>query len=114
MSEDPLNWHYIRYAEVLLWQAEAAAHNGSDWQTPLNQVRARVGLAPTTETDGLKAVYHERRVELACEAHRYWDIVRTGRGEEILGKFGYTENQRYFLIPQIEINLNPNLEQNPY
>ena len=115
MSEDPLNWHYIRFAEVLLWQAEAAAHNGSDWQTPLNKVRARVKLAPTTETDGLKAVYHERRVELALEAHRYWDVVRTGRGEDILGQFGYTENKKHFLIPQIEMNLNPNLEpQNPY
>ena len=114
MSEDPLNWHYIRFAEVLLWQAEAAAHNHSDWQTPLNKVRARVGLNPTTETDGLKAVYHERRVELALEAHRYWDIVRTGRGVEILGNAGYSENKKHFLIPQIEMNLNPNLEQNPY
>jgi hypothetical protein len=111
MSEDPLNWHYIRFAEVLLWQAEAAAHNGSDWQTPLNRVRARVGLASTTETDGLKAVYHERRVELALEAHRYWDLVRTGRGNLMNG---YTDSKRYFLIPQVEINLNPNLVQNPY
>ncbi|MCF6241458.1 MAG: RagB/SusD family nutrient uptake outer membrane protein [Bacteroidales bacterium] len=111
MSEDPLNWHYIRFAEVLLWQAEARAHNGGDWQTPLNLVRARVGLPATTETDGVKAVYHERREELALEAHRYWDLVRTGRGNLMNG---YTDNKRFFLIPQVEINLNPNLEQNPY
>ena len=111
MSEDPLNWRYIRFAEVLLWQAEAAAHNGSDWQTPLNRVRNRAGLANTTETDGLTAVYHERRVELAMEGHRYWDLVRTGRGNLMNG---YTDNKRYFLIPQIEMNLNPNLVQNPY
>ncbi len=111
MSEDPLNWHYIRFAEVLLWQAEARAHTGGDWQTPVNRVRARVGLPAITESDGLKAVYHERRVELALEAHRYWDLVRTGRGDLMKG---YTENKRYFLIPQVEINLNPNLTQNPY
>jgi hypothetical protein len=111
MSEDPLNWRYIRFAEVLLWQAEAAAHNGGDWQTPLNRVRNRAGLANTTETDGLTAVYHERRVELAMEGHRYWDLVRTDRGNLM---DGYTKDKRYFLIPQIEMNLNPNLVQNPY
>jgi hypothetical protein len=87
-----LNIRVIRYAEVLLWQAEAAVHNGSDWQT-------------------LEAVYHERRVELGMECHRYWDLVRTGRGNLI---DGYTDNKRYLLVPQIEMNLNPNLEQNPY
>lgn len=106
-----MNLRVIRFAEVLLWQAEAAAHNGSDWQTPLNRVRARVGLEPTTISDPLKAVYHERRVELAMECHRYWDLVRTGRGNLMKG---YTDNKRYLLIPQVEINLNPNLVQNPY
>ena len=111
MSEDPLNWKLIRFADVLLWQAEAAAHNGTDWQTPLNRVRSRAGLGNTTETDALKSVYHERRVELAMEGHRYWDLVRTGRGDLMNG---YSENKRCFLIPQIEVNLNPNLVQNPY
>ncbi len=111
MSEDPLNWRFIRFADVLLWQAEAAAHNGTDWQTPLNRVRNRAGLSNTTASNALDAVYHERRVELAMEGHRYWDLVRTGRGNLMNG---YTQNKRYFLIPQIEINLNSNLEQNPY
>ena len=106
-----LNLRVIRFADVLLWQAEAAAHNSSDWQTPLNRVRARVGLGASPISDPLEAVYHERRVELAMESHRYWDLVRTGRGNLING---YTDNKRYLLIPQIEINLNPNLEQNPY
>ncbi len=106
-----LNLRVIRFADVLLWQAEAAAQNGGDWQTPLNRVRARVGLGPTPASDPLQAVYHERRVELAMEGHRYWDLVRTGRGNLMNG---YSDNKRYFLIPQIEMNLNPNLEQNPY
>ena len=107
-----LNVRVIRFAEVLLWQAEAAVHNNSDWQTPLNRVRARVGLGATPYlSDPLKAVYHERRVELAMEGHRYWDLVRTGRGALMEG---YTDSKRYFPIPQREINLNPNLKQNPY
>jgi len=111
MSEDPLNWRLIRYADVLLWQAEAAAHNGSDWQTPLNKIRNRVGLGSSPFSDPIEAVYHERRVELAMEGHRYWDLVRTDRGNLMNG---YSTSKRYFLIPQIEINLNPNLTQNPY
>jgi len=106
-----LNVRVIRFAEVLLWQAEAAAHNQSDWQTPLNRVRSRVEMLPVTGGNALNAVYHERRVELAMESHRYWDLVRTGRGTSISG---YSENKRYFLIPQVQISLNPNLDQNPY
>lgn len=106
-----LNLRVIRFADVLLWQAEAAAHTGGDWETPLNRVRARVELGPSPISDPVEAVLHERRVELAMEGHRYWDLMRTGRGHLI---DGFTENKRYFLIPQVEINLNPNLEQNPY
>lgn len=107
-----LNIRAIRFADVLLWQAEAAAHAGGDWETPLNKVRARAGLgASPFRSDPLKAVYHERRVELGMESHRYWDLVRTGRGNLMQG---YTEKKRYLPIPQIEINLNPNLKQNDY
>ena len=111
MSEDPLNWRFIRFADVLLWQAEARANTGGDWETPLNRVRDRANMLPATETDGLVAVYHERRVELALEGHRYWDLVRTGRGNLMSG---YTDNKRYFLIPISEIITNPNITQNPY
>lgn len=111
MSDSPNNWRAIRYADLLLWNAEANAHIGGDWKYGVNRVRARVGLAETTETDALAAVYHERRVELAMEGHRYWDLVRTGRGSLMKG---YSDNKRYMPIPQGERGLNPNLEQNPY
>ncbi len=106
-----LNVRVIRFAEVLLWQAEAAAQNGSDWQTPLNRVRSRVGMPKVVGGNALNSVYHERRVELGMEGHRYWDLVRSERGNLMSG---YSENKRYLLIPQIQINLNPNLLQNPY
>ncbi len=107
-----MNVRVIRFADVLLWQAEAAVHTGKDWQTPLNRVRARVGLgASPYVAEPLKAVYHERRVELALESHRYWDLVRTKRGNLMEG---YKDNKRYLPIPQGEISLNPSLTPNPY
>lgn len=114
MSDSPANWRVIRYADLLLWNAEAKAHNGGDWQTPLNEVRNRAGLANTVNADGVTAVAHERRVELAMEGHRYWDLIRTDKAVEKLGGNGYTDNKKFLPIPQKEIALNPNLVQNPY
>lgn len=110
-DQSPLNIRVIRYAEVFLWQAEARAHTGGDWQSPIDSVRNRVGLGPSPYSDVLKAVYHERRVELGLESQRYWDLVRTGRGNLMQG---YTDNKRFFPIPGTERVLNPNLEKNPY
>ncbi|HEY8936916.1 MAG TPA: RagB/SusD family nutrient uptake outer membrane protein [Cyclobacteriaceae bacterium] len=103
-SDDPNDWILIRYSEVLLWAAEAAAHIGGDWNSYLQQVRDRVGMGATPESDPLKAVYHEREVELGMEGQRLWDIIRQGRGEEILGQFGYVEGKNNYLpIPQSQL-----------
>ena len=105
-SDASKNWIVIRYADVLLWNSEAAFHAGGDWQASLQQVRDRVGLGPTPY-DGLDAIYHERRVELAMEGHRFWDIVRQGRGQEILGKYGYVEGiNNHFPVPQDQLDLS--------
>jgi len=110
-DQSPLNIREIRYAEVFLWQAEARAHTGGDWRSPLDSVRNRVGLGTSPYVNGLAAVYHERRVELGLESQRYWDLVRTGRGNLM---DGYTDNKRYLPIPLPQIQLNPNLAPNPY
>ena len=61
-------------------------------------------MGATPESDPLKAVYHEREVELGMEGQRLWDIIRQGRGEEILGEFGYVEGQNNYLpIPQSQL-----------
>ncbi len=105
-SDASKNWILIRYAEVLLWNAEAAFYTGGDWEKPLQQVRDRVGLGPTPYS-GIDAIYHERRVELAMEGQRFWDIVRQGRGEEILGKYGYVEGiNNHFPIAQDQLDLS--------
>jgi hypothetical protein len=75
-----LNLPLMRYAEVLLFKAEALIMQGrnADAAAPLNEVRARVGLAPIaspTMTD----LKHERRCELACEwTDRFQDLKRWG------------------------------------
>jgi hypothetical protein len=76
-------WTFLRYAEVLLNYAEAAAELGltTEAVSALNQVRARVGM-PDVPPDGgpprtlMDRIRHEREVELAFEEHRYFDVRR--------------------------------------
>ena len=87
------NWHVYRYAEVLLFLTEALNEQGktAEAATYLNQVRARAGLGPTPASAqaGMRtAIYQERRVELAFENKRWFDLVRTGRVKEIIGAYG--------------------------
>jgi hypothetical protein len=105
-SDASKNWIVIRYADVLLWNAEAAFQSGGDWQTPLQQVRDRVGLGATPYS-GIEAIYHERRVELAMEGHRFWDVVRQGRGAEVFGQYGFIEGvHNHFPISQDQLDLS--------
>lgn len=77
-------WVDIRYAEVLLNKAEAAYmlnKSESEYQAPMNRVRARVGLPPKTSTgeEWFADYRNERKVELSYEGHLYWDMVRWRR-----------------------------------
>ncbi|MEO6960377.1 MAG: RagB/SusD family nutrient uptake outer membrane protein [Puia sp.] len=78
-----LNLSLMRYSEILLFKAEALIQMGQDGSAPLNEVRARVGLAPIANPtmDDLK---HERRCELACEwTDRLQDLKRWGDYDKI-------------------------------
>jgi hypothetical protein len=79
----------------------------------LNQVRSRVNL-PGLGLSGtalLEAIYDERRMELATEGHRYFDLIRTGKAASVLD--GWTEDKKYLPIPQNEIDAsNGALTQN--
>jgi starch-binding outer membrane protein, SusD/RagB family len=71
------NYRSVRFADVLLMASELMVMTGSgDAQAPLTRVRARVGLPAVAAT--LDNIYRERRVELALEGHRYWDLLRRG------------------------------------
>lgn len=71
------DWQLFRYAEILLNYAEAAFELGrpADALDAVNQVRARAGIAALTTIDREK-IRQERKVELAFEGHRYWDLRR--------------------------------------
>lgn len=109
----PKNIRIMRYAEVLLINAEAATHTGGDALTPLTKVRARAGLGAVPAT--LDNIWKERRVELAMEADRFFDLVRTGRAAAVLGPLGFQANKNeVYPIPQNQRDLSGGrLTQNP-
>lgn len=111
------NIRVLRYADVLLMNAEANNELGNTQAAldALEQVRgrARAGntavLPPVTTTDQAalrEAIWHERRVELAMENDRYFDVIRQGRGAEVFGPLGWQERNRVWPIPQTEIDLS--------
>lgn len=110
----PNDYIEIRLADTYLMEAEALVRGGGDMVKAahyLNAVRARVGLPPTTAT--LENIYHERRMELATEGHRWFDLVRTGRAAKVLAFKGFKDGVNEILpIPLVELN-NTKLKQNP-
>jgi hypothetical protein len=120
------NRRLIRYADVLLMAAEAHNENG-DQQKALEYVnmvreRARGGndgilpdLTETNKDELRKSIWEERRHELAFEDIRYFDLMRQGRMEEVLGPLGFTTGKNELLpIPQQEIDLSEGkMKQNP-
>lgn len=81
------NWPIYRYSEVLLFLAEAMNEQGKDGSLYLNQVRDRAGLG-SAAGDMRQAIYQERRVELAFENKRWFDLVRTGRAVAVITAYG--------------------------
>ena len=136
-------WNEIRYAEVLLNQAEALNESGQSSQAliPLNKVRKRAQLPNITETSQInlrEIIREERKIELAFEGQRYWDLRRWRTALEVLGgkrmhgmkitkntdntftyqivdcdgKDRYFEERYYhFPIPAEEIKNNPECKQ---
>ncbi|RZF58349.1 RagB/SusD family nutrient uptake outer membrane protein [Sphingobacterium corticibacterium] len=109
--------YVIRIAEVYLIRAEAYAEleEYNLAVDDLNKVRERTSLADksytTNQADLLLWIEDERRLEFAFEAHRWFDLVRTGRAQQVLG---ITESFRLLLpIPYSQILADPALKQNP-
>lgn len=133
------NWPVYRYAEVLLFLAEALNEQGrsSEGLAYLNVVRDRAfgaGVSPvntTSQTALRDAILNERRFELAFENKRWLDLVRTGKAVEVMSAYGaalkasgkypnlvpttynVTANRLLFPIPFNEILVDPKLVQNP-
>jgi hypothetical protein len=151
-GNNAVNYNIIRYSDVLLWAAEAEVEVGSleNARNYVNMIRQRamsgcevtnganpaanynIGLYMTPWTDqgyARAAVRFERRLELALEGHRFFDLVRWGVASTVLNNFLQAEEIRgvgsvapgatftkgkneYYPIPQQEIILNPKLVQN--
>jgi hypothetical protein len=116
------NLHILRYAEVLLINAEAANEllNTGTAIADLNQVRSRAGLGATpasSQSDVRTAIWKERRVELAMEHDRFWDLVRQGRAAQVMqasGKSFIAGKNELLPIPSAEIAISGGrLGQNP-
>lgn len=111
----------IRYADILLMYAEALNEKDrlAEAHDAINLVRERAEL---DGLDGLdkeafkEAVLEERKLELACEGHRWFDLVRTGKLEAVVSaaKPNVTPLPKHYVfpIPQRERDLNSNLPQN--
>ena len=133
-SRGPLNNKQIRYADVMLMYAEAClgAGDAGTAKTYIDDVRARVGLAPCATADDA-TLRHERRCELAMEGHRWFDLVRwegvagnglkahmdaykateTAEAQSYMNEFVEGKHE-LFPIPQEEMQLNPtHMDQNP-
>jgi hypothetical protein len=137
-------WTFSRYAEILLNYAEAKFNLGDEatCRQYINQVRSRpsVNMPPITESGAalMARLQNERRIELAFEDHRWFDVRRWKIAPIVLnipgkrmaitknpttGKKTYTvvefqprqffEKNYLVPIPQYEINKNPKLVQNP-
>ena len=122
-DNSPMNFPVLRYADVLLMKAEALNElgNTSQAEEPLNQVRSRAGLPAVSglsQSVFRTKVLNERRMELAFEGQRWFDLIRVNNGQyaidflHSIGKTNMSEKFLLFPIPQKERDANPNLSQN--
>jgi len=116
------DWIELRLADVLLLYAEARNENGASAETVLDildPIRTRAGLNPLSHTalntQALvrQAIYDERRIELALEGHRWFDLVRTGTVDAEMGQV-IDKNYYLFPIPNSEVLASGGvISQNP-
>lgn len=141
-----VTWRFFRYGEILLNYAEACIELGeeNEARTYINMIRKRAGLPAITDSgEALKKLYrHERRIELAFEEHRFFDVRRWVIGpeaykpisranivyklnddkttsetptitHEVWEKHSWDDKAYYFPIMRDEMNKNDLLIQNP-
>jgi len=106
------NIRMLRMGDIVLINAEAANELGNSATaiSSLNLIRYRAGLANTTassQEDLRTAIWKERRVELAMECDRFFDLIRTGQAATVFSALGKTftiGKNEHFPIPQTEID----------
>ena len=138
-SDNGNNWIELRLADIYLLYAEALVRTGGDISKALlyvNKVRERARNTPgnpavpkpanllrdyttgdfASDADLLLAIEKERRVELAFENHRWFDLVRTGRAKDVMiaeqaadgyAPFTWSDNMLAYPIPMTVMQSNP-------
>lgn len=136
-DDGPGNKIYIRYADVLLWKAEAFIETGNieSGLEIVDQIRERARNTPNLDgspvpegalagysgnglnaEEAKEALYKERRLELGFESQRFNDLKRWGIAEEVLSAMGknFQDHHHLYPIPQREIDRSGGqIEQNP-
>lgn len=129
------DWIVLRYADIDLMYAEVQNELGNTGVafTYLSAVRTRAGLTTNIALQGdaaamRLAIEAERYIELNCEGHRWFDLLRTGRLKEVMNahfKSGLSDDEigsgnsiddyeLIFPVPRYQVNLNPEkIKQNP-
>ncbi len=111
----------IRISEMYLISAEGKARSGNEpgARTTINELRAARDLGPTTASGAALTdlIMNERRVELAFEGHRWFDLKRLGmdipKPQTSFGQLDYSDFRMLARIPIGEVVLNESLQQNP-
>lgn len=117
-SETAKNVRLLKYSDILLVRAEAAMHINQTTEAlnQINAIRKRAGLE-ALKTLTLDQVYRERRLEMAMEHDRWFDIVRTGKAQAAMaavGKIFVLGKHELYPIPEEQITLSKGLlTQNP-
>lgn len=107
------NWRLIRYADVLLLDAEAKLNAGdaAGALVSINRVREQAKVAPLASVD-MAAIKKERQLELAFEGSRFWDLVRWGDAATELSTLGFIAGRNeHFPIPLKELVNNSALDE---
>lgn len=123
-NTSPADFVVYRYADILLKKAEALNEQGLTDQAcePLNIVRRRAGLEDVpkglTQEAMREKIIRERRMELAFEGHRYFDLIRIQNGDYALEFFrsigkNVTRERLLLPIPLTEMDSNHAMTQNP-
>ncbi|RZJ70313.1 RagB/SusD family nutrient uptake outer membrane protein [Flavobacterium sp.] len=105
--------YIVRLADTYLMEAEALVNGGGDAsraQALLDAVRGRVGLPSIAATE--QNIFNERRLELAGEGWRWFDLVRTGRAATVLSDRGFQANKNEVLPIPLRERQNTLIEQN--
>jgi len=107
---------------LLAAEASNETNDGTAAETYLEMIRdrARNGnnsilphIAYANQAQMRAAIKQERRVEFGCEFERFWDLVRWGDAQTVLGALGYQAKNHWYPLPSSAISSNPALVQNP-